>query len=107
MQQVPPVRQADGALGQARYLVAEVAVDAPGGDAGGAAQVEVAGGVGFGGRGVAGGADAGPVGVLAQEAPADVRPAVPIAAVVEVAEAAVRDRPGVTAVGPLAVEVAV
>src|SRR5262249_4557355 len=74
------VGQAGQAVGGAGDLVAEVAVDALGGDARYPAQIEQGGVVVAHGRRVAGGADARAVGVLVEQAPARLA-AVPVAAV--------------------------
>src|SRR5207249_12255118 len=89
-QLVAPVGQAELALGLAADLVAVVAVDAAGRDATHLRQVGAGRVAGLDGRGVAGGADAGPVGVLAQQRPG-------AGAGVEVAEVPARRRPRVAA----------
>src|SRR5581483_9664392 len=84
-------------------LVTVVAMNAAGGDAFHTADVVIVGRVGFGRGGVAGGANAGAGGQLLEQIPAAIRPAVPVGAVVQVAEVAVGRRPGVATGRPFGV----
>src|SRR5262249_22571551 len=99
---VAPVGQAEFPLALATDLVAVVAVDAAGRDAADPGEVGAGRVAGLDGRGVAGGADAGAVGVLAQQRPV----ASPAAAAsgVEVAEVPAGGGAGVAAVRPLVVD---
>ena len=102
--QIPPVHQADLSLAKSGDLVAIIAMDAQAGDPLHLAQIKK-GRVVFAHRGsVAGGTDAGPVGMLGEQAPAGPGPAVPVAAVVEVAKMLARGGASMSAVGPFAVE---
>src|SRR5205823_2933159 len=87
--EVRAVRQAGLPAAGAGDLVAEVAVDPLGGHAANLPEVEVILGGRNGGWGVTGGADAGALWPVAQQAPAAAGPAVPVGAVVEVQEVAV------------------
>jgi hypothetical protein len=93
------MRETKRAIGNALDFMAIIAVNASGRDAPNSSEI-----IFVGSRRVARGADAGAVGILREQPPADVRLAVPIRPLVEASKMLAIDRMGVAAARPFTVD---